>query len=155
MRYLSKTEQVLIVIVGGLLVLFVYVEFFSVVINNYNYDVFRQQSLLNEQAGGKEIISLSGASIYISRLHLFSLLLVFALIWGRKFYFAFVLIFIYIAFLLYSHYSWFRDLDSALQGWQADSFKLTVLGFLLVLGCWVASIVLRVILQTKLHPKLD
>ena len=138
-----------------LMVLLVFGQFISDIINIYNLDVRLQQYLLGEKQGGKELIHFSEPNNTIGGFHLMSILVFFALIWGRKLYVAFALIVTYIITLLYSHSLRFRDIESALMAWKADSFNLVVLAFLLVLAVWITSVGFRFGCLGKRRSELD
>ena len=155
LSYISRAEQILIANFALLMVLLVFGQFVSDIINIYDLDVRLQQCLLGEEQGGKELIGFSEPNNTIGGYHLMSILVFVAVIRGRILYIAFILVVTYIITLLYSHYSRFRDIESALMGWEADSFNLVVLAFLLVLVVWITSIGFRSVLLAKRSPKLD
>lgn len=155
LSYISRAEQILIANFALLMVLLVFGQFVSDIINIYDLDVRLKQYLLGEEQGGTELIGFSEPNNTIGGFHLMSMLVFFALIRGRKLYAAFVLVVTYIITLLYSHYLRFRDIESALMGWEADSFNLVVSAFLLVLVVWITSIGFRSVLLAKRRPKLN
>jgi hypothetical protein len=153
-RYISRLEQVLIIGFAGILVLFVYGQFISDIISHYNWNIKHDQELLAQQATGTPIISFGPPGYFVAGFHLISMFVFLVLIVGRKFYAALVLTLAYLAILLYAHYSRFRDLESALNGWDADAINLVVFILLLLLLIWELAIVFRVVRQTLKTSKL-
>jgi hypothetical protein len=153
-RYISRLEHVLIFGFAGLLVLFVYGQFISDFISHYNWTIKHDQALLAQQATGKPIINFGPPGLFVAGFHLISMLVFLVLIVSRNFYAALLLTLAYLATLLYAHYSSFRDLESALKGWEADAINLVVFIFLIVLLIWELTIIFRVVRQTLKPSKL-
>ena len=148
LRYISRLEHALIVGVALLLTLFVYGEVISGLINEYNWTVRHDQTVLARKASGQPLISFSPSGYFVGGFHLVSILVLLAVVLGRKFYAALMLTLAYFLTLLYAHWSRFRDLESALSGWQADLVNLVALIPLLALLIWELTIVFRVVRQT-------
>ena len=167
-RCLLRFEKKLITGFSGLLVLNFLVHLLGELITSYNYSVFQEQADLYKRATGISIIDFCNPVLYTPRYHVISVVVFLGFVFGRKFYFASILTFVYFAVLL-NAVNWRIEnaglIDPstepmsryAMAAWNwimAVPSDLMALAFLLPLLVWELTILFRVLRQALKSPQL-
>lgn len=161
-KYISKTENILLLIFAFLVFGFVLSVFTSQVISSYNYSISEEQSELKSQADGKPHPRFSGFNgpNVIPGLHLLTLFIFIALLKTKKFLLSSFLTVFYAIVFIYGLSARFNGrrlggeefspkVDFLKQLYlEADSFDYLVFLFVSILLFWQFSILLRMLIKT-------